>query len=157
MESSTKKIVGTLAVVAAIGGGFLQFTKGKKLLAGAKMNFALLGFRIHKMNLQEVQFAVKLRCYNPTKAPITLAVNQVVANYKGSAVAYSTPDIKGLTIGAGKSQEPEILFQMPISVEMQRLDNQRGNTLYFIPKWDVPIIDKLQPKSLNMKIVWVDP
>ena len=113
MEASTKKILGTLAVVAAVGGGFYLVKKGKKLLAGAKMNFALLGFRIHKMNLQEVQFAVKLRCYNPTKAPITLAVNQVVANYKGSAVAYSTPDIKGLTIEAGKSQEPEILFQVP--------------------------------------------
>ncbi|WP_430811108.1 MULTISPECIES: hypothetical protein [unclassified Carboxylicivirga] len=77
------------------------------------MNFALLGFRIHKLDFQEVQFAVKLRCYNPTKAPITLAVNQVVAKYKGSAIAYSTPDIKGLTIPAGKSQEPEILFQVP--------------------------------------------
>ncbi len=113
MEASTKKILGTLAAVAAVGGGFYLILKGKKLLAGAKMNFALLGFRIHKMNLQEVQFAVKLRCYNPTKAPITLAVNQVVANYKGSAVAYSTPDIKGLTIGAGKTQEPEIVFQVP--------------------------------------------
>ncbi len=113
MEASTKKILGTLAVVAAVGGGFYLIKKGKKLLAGAKMNFALLGFRIHKMNLQEVQFAVKLRCYNPTKAPITLAVNQVVANYKGSAVAYSTPDIKGLTIGAGKTQETEIVFQVP--------------------------------------------
>ncbi len=113
MEASTKKILGTLAVAAAVGGGFYLIKKGKKLLAGAKMNFALLGFRIHKMNLQEVQFAVKLRCYNPTKAPITLAVNQVVANYKGSAVAYSTPDIKGLTIGAGKTQEPEIVFQVP--------------------------------------------
>ncbi len=113
MEASTKKILGTLAVVAAVGGGFYLIKKGKKLLAGAKMNFALLGFRIHKMNLQEVQFAVKLRCYNPTKAPITLAVNQVVANYKGSAVAYSTPDIKGLTIEAGKSKEPEIVFQVP--------------------------------------------
>lgn len=113
MEANTKKILGTLAVVAAVGGGFYLIKKGKKLLAGAKMNFALLGFRIHKMNLQEVQFAVKLRCYNPTKAPITLAVNQVVANYKGSAVAYSTPDIKGLTIEAGKTQEPEIVFQVP--------------------------------------------
>lgn len=113
MEAGTKKILGTLAVVAAVSGGFYLIKKGKKLLAGAKMNFALLGFRIHKMNLQEVQFAVKLRCYNPTKAPITLAVNQVVANYKGSAVAYSTPDIKGLTIGAGKTQEPEIVFQVP--------------------------------------------
>jgi hypothetical protein len=113
MEASTKKILGTLAAVAAVGGGFYLIKKGKKLLAGAKMNFALLRFRIHKMNLQEVQFAVKLRCYNPTKAPITLAVNQVVANYKGSAIAYSTPDIKGLTIGAGKTQEPEILFQVP--------------------------------------------
>ncbi|MBR8536711.1 hypothetical protein KDU71_14135 [Carboxylicivirga sediminis] len=113
MEASTKKILGTLAAVAAVGGGFYLIKKGKKLLAGAKMNFALLGFRIHKMNLQEVQFAVKLRCYNPTKAPITLAVNQVVANYKGSAIAYSTPDIKGLTVGAGSTQEPEILFQVP--------------------------------------------
>lgn len=113
MEASTKKILGTLAVVAAVGGGFFLIKKGKKLLAGAKMNFALLGFRIHKMNMQEVQFAVKLRCYNPTKAPITLAVNQVVANYKGSAVAYSTPDIKGLTIEAGKQAEPEITFDVP--------------------------------------------
>ena len=113
MEANTKKIVGTLAVVAAIGGGFFLFTKGKKLLAGAKMNFALLGFRIHKLTLQEVQFAVKLRCYNPTNAPITLAINQVVAKYKGSDIAYSTPDIKGLTIPAGKTQEPEITFQVP--------------------------------------------
>jgi hypothetical protein len=113
MEASTKKILGTLAVVAAVGGGFYLIKKGKKLLAGAKMNFALLGFRIHKMNLQEVKFAVKLRCYNPTKAPITLAVNQVVANYKGTAVAYSTPDIKGLAIEAGKQAEPEILFDVP--------------------------------------------
>ncbi len=113
MEASIKKILGTLAAVAAVGGGFYLIQKGKKLLSGAKMNFALLGFRIHKMNLQEVQFAFKLRCYNPSNAPITLAVNQVVANYKGSAVAYSTPDINGLTIAAGKTQEPEILFQVP--------------------------------------------
>ncbi|WP_430933295.1 hypothetical protein [Saccharicrinis sp. 156] len=113
MEASTKKVLGTLAVAAAIGGGFYLIKKGKKLLSGARMNFALLGFRIHKLDFQEVQFAVKLRCYNPTKAPITLAVNQVVAKYKGSAIAYSTPDIKGLTIPAGKSQEPEILFQVP--------------------------------------------
>ena len=113
MEASTKKILGTLAVAAAIGGGFYLINKGKKLLSGAKMNFALLGFRIHKLNLQEVQFAVKLRCYNPTNAPISLAVNQVIANYKGSAIAYSTPDIKGLTIDAGSTQEPEIRFQVP--------------------------------------------
>jgi len=113
MEASTKKVLGSLAVAAAVGGGFYLIKKGKKLLSGAKMNFALLGFRIHKLDFQEVQFAVKLRCYNPTKAPITLAVNQVVAKYKGSAIAYSTPDIKGLTIPAGKSQEPEILFQVP--------------------------------------------
>ena len=113
MESSTKKIVSTLAVVAAIGGGVYLFTKGKKLLAGAKMNFTLLGFRIHKLTLQEVQFAVKLRCYNPTNAPITLAINQVVAKYKGSDIAYSTPDIKVLTIPAGQTQEPEITFQVP--------------------------------------------
>ena len=113
MEANTKKIVGTLAVVAAIGGGFYLIKKGKKLFAGAKMNFALLGFRIHKLTTQEVQFAVKLRCYNPTKSPITLVVNQVVANYKGSAIAYSTPDIKGLNIEAGKMQEPEITFQVP--------------------------------------------
>jgi hypothetical protein len=113
MEANTKKIVGTLAVVAAIGGGFYLFKKGKKILSGAKMNFALLGFRIHKLTLQEVQFAVKLRCYNPTNEPITLAINQVVAKYKGSAIAYSTPDIKGLTIVAGKTQEPEITFQVP--------------------------------------------
>ncbi|WP_162150068.1 hypothetical protein [Saccharicrinis fermentans] len=49
--ASTKKILGTLAAVAAVGGGFYLIKKGKKLLAGAKMNFALLGFRIHKMNL----------------------------------------------------------------------------------------------------------
>ena len=113
MEVSTKKILGALAAVAAVGGGFYLIKKGKKLLSGAKINFALLGFRIHKLNLQEVQFVVKLRCYNPSNSPITLAVNQVVANYKGSAIAYSTPDIKGLTIGAGKIQEPEILFQVP--------------------------------------------
>ncbi|WP_291861581.1 hypothetical protein [Marinilabilia sp.] len=113
MEANTKKIVGTLAVAAAIGGGFLLFTKGKKLLAGAKMNFALLGFRIHKLTLQEVRFAVKLRCYNPTKAPITLAINQVVAKYKASAIAYSTPNIKGLTVEAGKTRDVEITFQVP--------------------------------------------
>jgi hypothetical protein len=113
MEANTKKIVSTLAVVAAIGGGFFLFTKGNKVLAGAKMNFALLGFRIHKMDLKEVQFAVKLRCYNPTTSPITIAINQVVAKYKGSAIAYSTPDIKGLTIQSGKTQEPEITFQVP--------------------------------------------
>jgi len=113
MEASTKKILGTLAVVAAVGGGFYLIKKGKKLLSGAKMNFALLGFRIHKLTLQEVQFAVKLRCYNPTKSPITLAVNQVVAKYKNSAIAFSTPDIKGLTIPVGKSQELEITFQVP--------------------------------------------
>ncbi len=112
-DTSGKKILGTVAVVAAIGGGFYLIKRGKKLLSGAKMNFALLGFRIHKLNFQEVQFAVKLRCYNPTKAPITLAVNQVVAKYKDSAIAYSTPNIKGLTIGAGNTQEPEIIFQVP--------------------------------------------
>ncbi len=114
MESSTKKIVGTLAVMAAIGGGFYLYSKGKKLLSGAKMNFALLGFRIHKITLQEVQFAVKLRCYNPTNSTITLAINQVVAKYKGSAIGYSTPDIKGLTIQAGKTQDAEITFQVPL-------------------------------------------
>ncbi|WP_147272012.1 hypothetical protein [Marinilabilia salmonicolor] len=113
MEANTKKIVGTLAVAAAIGGGFLLFTKGKKLLAGAKMNFALLGFRIHKLTLQEVRFAVKLRCYNPTNAPITLAINQVIAKYKGSAIAYSTPSIKALTVEAGKNRDEEITFQVP--------------------------------------------
>lgn len=113
MEASTKKVLGTLAVVAAVGGGFYLIKKGKKLLSAAKMNFALLGFRIHKLTKQEIQFAVKLRCYNPTQSPITLAINQVVANYKGSAIAYSTPDLKGLTIGAGKAQEPEIMFQVP--------------------------------------------
>jgi hypothetical protein len=113
MEANTKKIVSTLAVMAAIGGGFYLIKKGKKILSGAKMNFALLGFRIHKLTLQEVQFAVKLRCYNPTKSPITLAVNQVVAKYKNSAIAFSMPDIKGLTIPAGKTQEPEITFQVP--------------------------------------------
>ena len=94
MESSTKKIVGTLAVVAAIGGGFYLFTKGKKLLAGAKMNFALLGFRIHKLTLQEVQFAVKLRCYNPTNAPMTLAINQVVANTRVRTLPIPPPTLK---------------------------------------------------------------
>lgn len=113
MEANTKKIVGTLAVAAAIGGGFLLFTKGKKLLAGAKMNFALLGFRIHKLTLQEVRYAVKLRCYNPTKEPITIAIYQVVAKYKGSAIAYSTPSIKGLTVEAGKTRDVEITFQVP--------------------------------------------
>jgi hypothetical protein len=53
MEASTKKILGTLSVVAAVGGGFHLIKKGKKILSGAKMNFALLGFRIHKMKLQE--------------------------------------------------------------------------------------------------------
>ncbi|MCU4176450.1 hypothetical protein [Carboxylicivirga sp. N1Y90] len=113
MEASTKKVLGTLAIAAVVGGGFYLIKKGRKLVSGAKMNFALLGFRIHKLNLQEVQFAVKLRCYNPTQVPITIAVNQVVAKYKGSAVAYSTPNIKGLTIVAGSTQEPEILFQVP--------------------------------------------
>jgi len=113
MEANTKKILGTLTVAAAIGGGFYLFTKGKKLLAGAKMNFALLGFRIHKLTLQEVRFAVKLRCYNPTNAPITLAIHQVVAKYKGSAIAYSTPNIKALTVEAGKTREVEITFQVP--------------------------------------------
>jgi hypothetical protein len=113
MEANTKKVFGTLAVIAAVGGGFYLIKKGKKILSGAKMNFALLGFRIHKLTKQEIQFAVKLRCYNPTNSPITLAVNQVVANYKGSPIAYSTPDIKGLTIGAGQFKEPEIVFQVP--------------------------------------------
>lgn len=112
MEADTKKVLGAVAVVAAFGGGFYLIKKSKKLLSGAKMNFALLGFRIHKLNLQEVQFAVKLRCCNPTKSPIKLAVNQVTAKYKGSAIAYSTPEIKGLTIGAVKTQEPEIVFQV---------------------------------------------
>ena len=58
IEAGTKKILGTVALVAAIGGGFYLIKKGKKLLSGAKMNFALLGFQIHKLNLQELQFAV---------------------------------------------------------------------------------------------------
>ena len=49
MESDTKKIVGTLAIMAAIGGGFYLIKKGKKILSGAKMNFALLGFRIYNV------------------------------------------------------------------------------------------------------------
>ncbi|MCT4643885.1 MAG: hypothetical protein N4A74_02780 [Carboxylicivirga sp.] len=113
MEASTKKVLSTLAVAAAIGGGFYLIKKGQKLISGAKMSFALLRFRIHKLNLQEVQFAVKLRCYNPTNTPITLAVNQIVANYKGSAIAYSTPNIQGLTIDSGSTQELEVLFQVP--------------------------------------------
>ena len=113
MEKGTKNILSTLAVTAAVGGGFYLYNRGKKLLSGAKMQFALLGFRIHKMNRQEVQFAVKLRCYNPTNSPISIAINQVMANYKGAAIAYSTPDIKGLTIAPGSTQEPEILFQVP--------------------------------------------
>lgn len=113
METNTKKIIGTLALIAAVGGSFYLVKKGKNLYAGTKMNFALLGFRIHKLTLQEAEFAVKLRCYNPTSSPITLAVNQVTANYKDSAIAYSNPDITGLTIPAGGTQEPEIHFQVP--------------------------------------------
>ncbi|WP_139314964.1 hypothetical protein, partial [Saccharicrinis aurantiacus] len=113
MEADTKKILGTLGFLAAIGGGFYLIKKSQNLLSGAKMNFALLGFRIHKLNLQEVQFAVKLRCYNPTKAAVSLAINQVVAQYKGADIAYSTPRIKVLTIAPGTSQEPEIVFQVP--------------------------------------------
>lgn len=113
MEQGTKKLLQTFGVAAAIGGGFYLYQKGKKLMAGAKMNFALLGFRIHKINFKEVEFVVKLRCYNPTKAPVSIAINQVTANYNGSAIAFSTPNIKGLSIAAGSYKEPEIKFQVP--------------------------------------------
>jgi len=58
--SKHKENIRHISSCVAVGVGFYLIKKGKKLLAGAKMNFALLGFRIHKMNLQEVQFAVKL-------------------------------------------------------------------------------------------------
>jgi hypothetical protein len=113
MEEQTKKILGAVLVFGTIGGGFYLFKRGSKLLSGAKMNFALVGFRIHKMTLTDVQFVVKLRTYNPTPSPITLAVNQVVANYKGSPIAFSVPDIKGKQIDAGKIVDHEITFQAP--------------------------------------------
>ena len=99
--------------MGAIGGGFYLFKRGNKLLSGSKMNFALVGFRIHKMTLTDVQFVVKLRTYNPTKSPVTLAINQVIANYKDSPIAYSVPDIKGKQIEAGKIVDHEITFQAP--------------------------------------------
>ena len=113
MEASTKKTLGSFAIIAVLGGGFLLIKKGRKLLSGSKLQFAFIGFRIHRMNMKEAQFAVKLRCYNPRHSPISISINQVVANYKGAAIAYSTPDIKGNTIQAGSTHEPEILFQVP--------------------------------------------
>ena len=113
MAPDTKKILGTLAVAAAVGGGFYLISKGKKLFSGAKLNFALLGFQIHKLNLQELQFTVKLRCYNPTKETVSLAVHQAVALYGGKNIAYSTPDIKGTAIQAGTTQDITIRFQVP--------------------------------------------
>ncbi len=112
MEAS-KKNISTLAIVAAVGGGFYLLSKGSKLLKGAKLNFALLGFQLHKLNLKELQFTVKLRSYNPTKEDVTLAVNQVVAHYKGKDIAYSKPDIKGVTLKAGTTQDLGIRFQVP--------------------------------------------
>ena len=61
MEEQTKKILSSVLVMGAIGGGFYLFKRGSKLLSGAKMNFALVGFRILKMTLTDVQFVVKLR------------------------------------------------------------------------------------------------
>lgn len=113
MESDTKKIIGTLAIAGAATGGYFLYKKGIKIFSAAKMNFALLGFRIHKMNIQEVQFAVSMRCYNPTSSPITIAINQVVANYKGSAIAFSKPDMNGFEVASGSKEEPEISFQVP--------------------------------------------
>lgn len=69
------------------------------------MEIALLGFRIHHVDLKEIQFAVKIRFYNPTKAANTLSIDQVVANYNGSAIAYSQPDINAFTIEAGGTKE----------------------------------------------------
>ena len=110
---NTKAIVRTLAVVGAAIGGYYLVKKGKKMFSDAKMNFAVLGFRIHKLTWQEVQFAVKLRCYNPTKAPLAVAVKQAIAQYKGKSIAFSKPNIEGVTIQPGKAEELEILFQVP--------------------------------------------
>ncbi len=113
MEANTKKIIGTLAIAGAAVGGFYLLKKGKKIFSAAKMSFALLGFRVHKLNLQELQFAVQLRCYNPTQEPIQLAVHQVVAKYKGSPIAFSTPNLQGIKVKEGSYRQPEIHFQVP--------------------------------------------
>ncbi len=113
MNTGTKKILGTIAVAAAVGGGFYLYNRGRNLLQAGKLNIALLGFKIHKLNFKEVQFSVKLRCYNPTNEDITLAVNQATAIYKDSDIAYSVPDVKGTSIQAGSTQEISIRFQVP--------------------------------------------
>ena len=114
MEEKTKNIITTLAIASAVGGGFYLINKGKKLLPAMSMNFALMGFRIHKISLQEVNFVVNLRVYNPTKEPIKIALNQIVAKYNGKQIALSTPDVKGETIKPGQTINKEIMFDAPM-------------------------------------------
>lgn len=113
MEENTKKVLGTLAIAGVAVGGFVLYKKGKKLFPARKMNFALLGFRIHSIKPPEVQFAVKLRCYNPTKEPIQLSIAHLTANHNGSPLAFSKPNLEALEIKEGTYQEPEIIFQVP--------------------------------------------
>ncbi len=113
MGADNKKLLTTLAVVAGIGGAFYLIKKGGKLVQGSKLNFALLGFQLHKLDLKELQFTVKLRCYNPTKETASLALHQAVAHYKNAPIAYSKPDIQGVKIDAGTSKDMSIRFQVP--------------------------------------------
>lgn len=113
MDKNAKKVLGTLAIAGAAVGGFILYKKGKKLFPAAKMHFALLGFRIHSVDKTELKFAVKLRCYNPTKETIQLSITQVIANYKDSPMAFSKPDITSIEIETASYQEHEIMFQVP--------------------------------------------
>ncbi len=113
MGADNKKLFTTLAIVAGIGGAFYLIKKGGKLAHGSKLNFALLGFQLHKLDLKELQFTVKLRCYNPTKETASIALHQAVAHYKNAPIAYSKPDIQGVKIDAGTSKDMSIRFQVP--------------------------------------------
>ena len=114
MEEKTKNIITTLAIASAVGGGFYLINKGKKILPAMSLNFALMGFRIHKISLREVNFVVNLRIYNPTKQPVKIALNQVVAKYNGKQIALSTPDVEGQTISPGQTINKEIMFDAPM-------------------------------------------
>ncbi len=112
--SSKAKIGRSLGVIAVLGGSFLLFTKGKKLLSGAKMKFALIGFKIHKFDKSGLKFTVTLRCYNPTHNSINLQVNGITAMYAGSPVANSLGAVPNpVTIAKGQTKDIIIAFEVP--------------------------------------------
>lgn len=113
MEESTKNMLKVASGIGVAATAVYLYRKGSKLAKGAKLNFAFMSFKLHKFDKAGMKFNVTLRIYNPSSEDITVALNQVVANYNNSAIAYSTPDIKGNTITAGSSKDVIVSFDIP--------------------------------------------